>query len=43
MTYETPSIVDLGALTQITAGMAAGQFTDRDIPQGSAITDLTFS
>jgi hypothetical protein len=43
MTYQTPQVVDYGKLTDITAGQADGDFTDRDFPVNTPKRDLTFS
>lgn len=43
MSYEAPTVVDYGELADVTAGMADGQFTDRDFPTNTPKQDLTFS
>jgi hypothetical protein len=42
-TYETPKVVDLGDLVQVTAGQLTGDFTDADFPAHTPKNDLTFS
>ena len=41
--YEAPRVTDYGSLTEITAGMADGNFTDRTFPANTPKRDLTFS
>jgi hypothetical protein len=41
--YKAPQIRDYGRLTDITAGQANGEFTDRDFPVHTPRQDLTFS
>jgi hypothetical protein len=43
MTYEAPTVVDYGTLTELTAGQADGDFTDRAFPVNTPKRDLTFS
>ena len=41
--YEAPVVTDYGNLTEITAGMSDGNFTDRSFPVNTPKRDLTFS
>src|SRR3954468_21031263 len=41
--YEIPTVTDYGNLTEITAGMSDGNFTDRSFPVNTPKRDLTFS
>ena len=41
--YEAPKVVDYGRLTDITAGQADGNETDKDFPVHTPKKDLTFS
>jgi hypothetical protein len=41
--YEAPAVTDYGNLTDITAGMTAGNFLDRSFPNNTPTSDLTFS
>jgi hypothetical protein len=41
--YEPPTVTDYGRLTDITAGGADGNFTDRAFPVNTPKRDLTFS
>ena len=43
MSYEEPTVVDYGELTDITAAMTDGERTDRDFPAGTPKGDITFS
>ena len=43
MGYESPKVIDLGDLVEITAAHSTGHFTDKDFPAGTAAEDLTFS
>ena len=43
MSYETPKVVDYGALVDLTAGQSNGDFTDRAFPTNTPKKDLTFS
>jgi hypothetical protein len=43
MEYQTPRVTDYGDLTEITAGQADGNFTDRAFPTDTPKRDLTFS
>jgi hypothetical protein len=43
MNYTEPTVVDHGDLTEITAMMQDGDYTDRDFPQNTPRGDLTFS
>ena len=43
MSYETPKIVDLGTLAELTAGQTDGNFTDADFPVTTPKAELTFS
>jgi hypothetical protein len=43
MSYEAPTVVDYGELTDITAAQQDGNFTDREFPAGTPRGDLTFS
>jgi hypothetical protein len=42
-TYETPKVVDLGDLVQVTAGQINGNFTDKAFPVNTPFKDITFS
>ena len=42
-TYEQPTVVDYGDLTELTAGKATGRFLDASFPAGTQFGDLTFS
>ncbi|HEV7460883.1 MAG TPA: lasso RiPP family leader peptide-containing protein [Solirubrobacteraceae bacterium] len=42
-TYETPKVVDLGDLVQVTAGQINGNFTDASFPVHTPFNDITFS
>jgi hypothetical protein len=41
--YEAPEVTDYGKLTDITAGQASGNFTDKTFPTNTPFSDLTFS
>lgn len=41
--YTSPVVTDIGDLTELTAGMADGDFTDRQFPANTPKKDLTFS
>jgi len=41
--YEAPTVTDYGNLTELTAGMSDGNFTDRAFPVNTPKRDLTFS
>lgn len=43
MNYTEPTVVDYGELTEITAMMSDGDYTDRDFPQNTPRGELTFS
>ena len=43
MQYEAPQVVDYGELTDVTAGQADGNFTDRDFPVNTPRDEITFS
>ena len=43
MGYESPKVIDLGDLVEITAAQSTGNFTDKAFPAGTPKDDLTFS
>jgi hypothetical protein len=43
MSYEAPKVKDYGTLVQLTAGQTSGNFTDKDFPVHTFLSDLTFS
>jgi hypothetical protein len=43
MNYESPTVLDYGTLTSLTAGMEDGNFTDRDFPVNTPRDEVTFS
>ena len=43
MDYQTPTVVDYGELTEVTAGQEDGNFTDMAFPQNTPKQDITFS
>jgi hypothetical protein len=42
-TYETPTLVELGTVEELTLGQSHGHRIDRDFPANTDFDDLTFS
>jgi hypothetical protein len=43
MEYQSPTVVDYGELTELTAGATTGTSLDATFPSGTPFSDLTFS
>lgn len=41
--YESPQIVELGSLAEVTRANAIGDFLDADFPVNTPVPDLTFT
>lgn len=41
--YETPSIIQLGSLAELTQGQTVGDFLDATFPIGTPNSELTFT
>ncbi|HKY49572.1 MAG TPA: lasso RiPP family leader peptide-containing protein [Acidimicrobiia bacterium] len=41
--YESPRIVELGTLADVTGANLTGDFTDFDFPSGTPQSELTFT
>jgi hypothetical protein len=42
-TFEMPTVVDYGDLTELTAGQSSGNFLDQSFPVNTPFSQLTFS
>lgn len=42
-TYQTPRLVELGSVAELTQGERRGDVLDADFPAGTPVGDLTFS